>query len=87
MNGYRDYGGDRNMFLYDCNLASPFQWSYRVFIRKIDSKTGRSTGGHNITTKTFNYQFTHKGWFEDDFPVYCDPAVGSPNGTPEKHDP
>lgn len=33
-------------------------------------------GGHNITTKTFNDQLILKGWYEDDFPVYCDPARG-----------
>ncbi len=31
--------GCRNLFLYDCNPASPLHWSYRVFIRKIDFKT------------------------------------------------
>ena len=33
-------------------------------------------GGHYITTKTFNDPLTLKGWFEDDFPVYCDLAGG-----------
>ncbi len=169
--------GCRNMFLYDCNPASPLHWSYRIFIRKIDFKTDtpivrpemyvsmlinpednrsnlaedyiedvleilpekqkarfrygqwvkgegciydrfteemilkpedlpemeyytggqdfglniagvkigyyedkvyvvKDHGGHNITTKTFNDQLTRKGWYEDDFPVYCDPAGG-----------
>jgi phage terminase large subunit len=33
-------------------------------------------GGHNITTKTFNDQLKTKHWYDDDFPVYCDPAGG-----------
>ena len=169
--------GCRNLFLYDCNPASPLHWSYRVFTRKIDFKTDtpivrpemyasmlinpednrtnlaedyiedvleilpekqkarfrygqwvkgegciydrftedmilkpedlpemeyytggqdfglniagvkigyhedriyvvKDHGGHNITTKTFNDQLTNKGWYKDDFPVYCDPAGG-----------
>ncbi|MBI9103743.1 MAG: terminase [Spirochaetales bacterium] len=31
--------GCRNLFLYDCNPASPLHWAYKVFIRKIDFKT------------------------------------------------
>ena len=27
--------GCRNLFLYDCNPASPLHWAYRVFVRKI----------------------------------------------------
>ncbi|MDA3939078.1 MAG: phage terminase large subunit [Spirochaetia bacterium] len=169
--------GCRNLFLYDCNPASPLHWSYRVFIRKLDFKTDtpivrpemyesmlinpednranlaedyiedvleilpekqkarfrygqwvkgegciydRFTeemiiapadlpemeyytggqdfglniagvkigyhkdktyvvadhGGHNITTKTFNDQLKIRNWYNDDFPVYCDPAGG-----------
>ncbi len=33
-------------------------------------------GGHNITTRTFNDQLKALGWFDDDMPVYCDPAGG-----------
>ena len=33
-------------------------------------------GGHNITTRTFNDQLTVLGWYDDDMPVYCDPAGG-----------
>jgi hypothetical protein len=36
----------------------------------------KDQGGLNITTKTFNDQLTDKGWYDDDFPVYCDPAAG-----------
>ena len=31
--------GCRNLFLYDCNPASPMHWAYKVFIRKIEAKT------------------------------------------------
>jgi len=30
--------GCRNMFLYDCNPASPMHWAYKVFIRKIEPR-------------------------------------------------
>jgi phage terminase large subunit len=33
-------------------------------------------GGHNITTRSFNDQLIKLGWFDDDMPVYCDPAGG-----------
>jgi len=169
--------GCRNIFLYDCNPASPLHWAYRVFVRKIDFKTDEALsrpdmyesmlinpddnaehldndyiddvlenlpekqkarfrygdwvkgegciydrfdesmiikpvnlpemeyftagqdfgmnianvkvaykdecvfvvsdhGGHNITTQTFNEQLKERGWYCDDFPVYCDPAGG-----------
>ena len=32
--------GCHNLFLYDCNPGSPLHWAYRVFIRKIEAKTG-----------------------------------------------
>jgi hypothetical protein len=32
--------GCRNLFLYDCNPGSPLHWAYKVFIRKIEAKTG-----------------------------------------------
>jgi len=31
--------GCRNLFLYDCNPASPMHWAYKVFIRKIEART------------------------------------------------
>ncbi len=31
--------GCRNVFLYDCNPASPMHWAYKVFIRKIEART------------------------------------------------
>ncbi len=31
--------GCRNLFLYDCNPASPMHWAYKVFIRKIEPRT------------------------------------------------
>jgi phage terminase large subunit len=33
-------------------------------------------GGYNITTRSFNDELHKKGWFKEDFPVYCDPAGG-----------
>jgi phage terminase large subunit len=33
-------------------------------------------GGHNITTRSFNDQLIKQGWYDDDMPVYCDPAGG-----------
>jgi phage terminase large subunit len=36
----------------------------------------RDFGGYNMTTRSFNDELTAKGWFKDDFPVYCDPAGG-----------
>lgn len=32
--------GCRNLFLYDCNPGSPLHWSYKIFIRKTEFKTG-----------------------------------------------
>lgn len=31
--------GCKNLFLYDCNPASPMHWAYKVFIRKIEPRT------------------------------------------------
>lgn len=31
--------GCKNLFLYDCNPASPMHWAYKVFIRKIEART------------------------------------------------
>ena len=33
-------------------------------------------GAFNMTTKSFNDELTARGWFDDDCPVYCDPAGG-----------
>ncbi len=33
-------------------------------------------GGYNTTTKSFNEELIRRGWFREDFPVYCDPAGG-----------
>jgi PBSX family phage terminase large subunit len=33
-------------------------------------------GAFNMTTKSFNDELTARNWFDDDFPVYCDPAGG-----------
>jgi PBSX family phage terminase large subunit len=33
--------GCRNIFLYDCNPASPLHWAYKIFVRKIDFKTDK----------------------------------------------
>jgi PBSX family phage terminase large subunit len=33
-------------------------------------------GAFNMTTKSFNDELVARGWFDCDFPVYCDPAGG-----------
>jgi hypothetical protein len=33
-------------------------------------------GAFNMTTKSFNDELTARGWFDCDFPVYCDSAGG-----------
>jgi hypothetical protein len=36
----------------------------------------RDYGAYGMTTKTFNNELHAQGWFDEDFPVYCDPAGG-----------
>jgi hypothetical protein len=36
----------------------------------------RDYGAFNMTTKSFNNELHERHWFDEEFPVYCDPAGG-----------